>query len=364
MKKALSVIYVLFLIVSVSSCSKDEIKYLKESNFLETKTTQNYVFDIFEDYVEIVECTSKDKEIQLPNEYEGKPVCSVGNYAFEGKKELEEIEVPSSIVAIGQYAFSSCKNLKRIKFSEGLEEISSSAFENDKSLESIQFPQSLKKIGALSFCDCEKLGQVKIPASVKNIGAGAFLYTKWLSENKNDFVFAGDGVLIAYNGTENTVTLPKDTKQVSAFYNNFTLLQVIANADLESIGEMCFANCSGLQKADFSVGLKTIGEKSFAWCSCLKEIKLPSTVENILDEAFTDCIALKTMTIPKNVKYIGDKIFQRCENLTDVYFENPSIKIEYKLFGYENKNFTIHSKSTGGIEEYCKKYGYKFKPIE
>lgn len=364
MKKVWLIFFVIFIILNVSSCSKEKIQYLKESEFLQTKTTENYVFDIYEDYVEIVECTSSEKEIQLPDEFEGKIVYSVGNYAFEGKKELEEIVIPSSIIKIGQYAFSSCKNLKQIKFNNGLEEISPNAFENDKSLTSIDFPQSLKKIGALCFCDCEKLEQVNIPSTVKNIGAGAFLYTKWLSENKNEYVFAGDGVLISYNGTNETVTLPKETKQVSAFYNNFTVSHVVTNEELESIGEMCFANCSALREIDLSNGLKTIGEKSFAWCNALKNIELPSTVENIFNEAFTDCSALKEMTIPKNVKYVGEKIFQRCENLTDVYFENPSVKMEYKLFGYENKNFVLHSIGGGEIEEYCKKYGYNFQQLQ
>lgn len=362
MKKSAAVFLCICCVISLVSCSnQNKSELLKESEYVDTATTDNYVLDIFKDYVEIVEYIGKDEEITVIDEYESVPVKSVGNYAFKGLSSIKSVVIPSSVLKIGEYSFSSCKNLEEVEIKNGVTEICPNAFESCVSLKSVTIPNSVKHLGAMAFYGCDSLESVTISSSLSDIGAGAFQYTKWLDSFEDKFIFAGDNVLIAYFGTETEVEIPEKTKQVSAFFENYTLKKVILNEGLLSIGEMCFYDCGVLEEIKLPSTLKSIGNKAFLWCQALKEIDLTPKIETISDEAFSDCAALESIIIPKSVKSVGSQIFQRCDALKDITFENSSLELKNKLFSSRNKTVTIHAQSGSKIEEYCKEQGYNFK---
>lgn len=49
--------------------------------------------------------TCKDTNLIIQDEYNGKAVTSIGNYAFSGCSSLKSIEIPNSVTSIGEYAF-------------------------------------------------------------------------------------------------------------------------------------------------------------------------------------------------------------------------------------------------------------------
>lgn len=53
----------------------------------------------------------------IPSEYKGKPVTSIGEYAFQLCGELKEISIPSSVTSIGAWAFLRCFGLTDINYS-------------------------------------------------------------------------------------------------------------------------------------------------------------------------------------------------------------------------------------------------------
>ena len=122
----------------------------------------------------------KDKDIVIPNEYNGLPVTSIGIAAFDGCTLLESITIPDSVTSIGYAAFRSCTSLESITIPDSVTSIGNAAFCSCTSLENITIPDSVTSIGAEAFYDCDSLESITIPDSVTSIGADAFDECRWL----------------------------------------------------------------------------------------------------------------------------------------------------------------------------------------
>mgnify|MGYP003896807675 CR=1 FL=1 len=91
-------------------------------------------------------------ELIIPNIIEGKPVTSIGDYAFFLCESLTSITIPDSVTSIGDDAFAECT-----------------------SLTSINIPDSVTSIGDAAFTDCYSLTSITIGNGVTSIGHGAFI---------------------------------------------------------------------------------------------------------------------------------------------------------------------------------------------
>ena len=83
------------------------------------------------------------------------------------------------VTEIGEYAFKDCTRLKRVVL-----------------------PDTIRRIGEFAFKDCSRLTELSIPDTVSEIGWGIVQGTSWLENQTSDFVSAGQGILLAYTGTE------------------------------------------------------------------------------------------------------------------------------------------------------------------
>jgi hypothetical protein len=146
--------------------------------------------------------------------------------------------------------------------------------------------------------------------------------------------------LIAYIGTDDTVTLPLDINGYNYDIYRFRgAKNVIVPYGITSISDYAFYCADDLYSIVLPVGLLRIGECSF-WGTNLSEIIIPDSVIIIAPNAFTDSSLtyvklgkdlevighasfmstnLIDIEIPDNVISICNQAFQRCNNLTNVY---------------------------------------------
>ncbi len=169
---------------------------------------------------------------------------------FYNCTSLEAVRLSGALKIISYRAFYKCTSLKRIEIPEGVEEIDKYAFSDCSNLKEVSFPESLQQIGTEAFSYCRKLKHIEIPPGVQKIDGDAFEGTAWMEKQKDEFVIAGNHVLIAYQDTGETVEVPEGVEYVGAyvFKENLELKQLILPASLQECSSNMVAwGCANLE---------------------------------------------------------------------------------------------------------------------
>ncbi len=114
-------------------------------------------------------------------------IRSIGEDAFAGCEELNEIVIPDGVKTICNGAFRNCKNLVSVTLPESVVYIGAEAFEDCFKLNSIDLPEGLETIGYYAFSGCNSLKSVTVPASYRANDTYPFGYSSGVTLN----VFAG-----------------------------------------------------------------------------------------------------------------------------------------------------------------------------
>lgn len=167
-----------------------------------------------------------------------------GDYTPEETSALnlkleEEMAQALSSGEVDAWAFYKESQLRDFEFPEGITSVDKFAFARS-GLNSIIIPDGVTSIGYAAFYHCDSLSDVVIPASVTTIEENAFSHTPWLenwlaggenaedsgtpgdegmtevsvTSGADDFLIVGDGVLLAYRGSEEEPDLPPEVKSV------------------------------------------------------------------------------------------------------------------------------------------------------
>jgi len=224
-------------------------------------------YKVVGDTVIITDCKeTASGALAIPSIYEGKPVTSIGDWAFYETK-LTRVTIPDSVTGIGYAAFSKCLSLKSIGIGEGNTKYSSEdgvLFDKNKtvlihfpagkgghytipdgvssigdhafikciSLTSVTIPDSVTSIGALTFRDCFSLKSVRIPDSITNIKSAAFSDCR----NLTSIIFEGNAPFSFRVDVFSSV--PEDSKifinpEATGFGKTFAYLPVIILKELK-----------------------------------------------------------------------------------------------------------------------------------
>jgi hypothetical protein len=281
----------------------------------------DYTYSVSSEKVTITKYNGSSRAILLPTEYNGYPIVSIGNSAFENNRTLEVVCISDNITSIGSWAFENCVALKTVYFPNGVTSINGGAFSGCTSLTNPSLPNGLKQIGGSAFANCIGLTEIEIPNSVTTIGGNAFseclnLSSISLPTNWNS---ASGGIF--YNCNKLTsITLPEGMTRLpnSAFENANKLKTVVLPSTLQTIGSWAFENCVVLDTVNFPDGLKTIGGGAFSGCAKLAEVSLPNGLTEIGGNAFANCTSITELTIPNSVTTIGGNAFSECANLASI----------------------------------------------
>ena len=204
--------------------------------------------------VSIVSCDKNASgELYIPSTYEGKPVTSIGYWAFGDCSRLTSVTIPESVTSIGENAFESCISLESVTIPDSVTSIGRKAFSSCSRLTSVRIPDSVTSIEGWTFDYCGNLTSVMIGDSVTSIGKKAFAHCSRLTSVRIPDSVTSIGDLAFYDCTELTsVTIPDSVTSIgSRAFEYCGLTSVIIGMSVTSIGWNAFVYCSSLESITF-----------------------------------------------------------------------------------------------------------------
>ena len=284
-------------------------------------------------------------------------VTSIGGGAFQNCSSLTQVTIPVSVTSIGDGAFKNCTAVHisdleawcNIEFVDNPLCYAHHLFLNGEEIKELVIPSGLKSIANYAFYGCSALTSVSIPGSVTTIGRSAFLgcnnlesvhitdleawcKTSFKDNHSNPLVYAHH---IFLNGEEiEELVVPSSVRSIGelAFADCSGLTSIRLANGVETIGNYAFANCSGLTSITMGKGLKKIGNNAFANCSSLASVSMGKGLKKIGNNAFIGCRGLTTVVIPDSVTSIGNSAFMNCSGLSTITIGDGMKTIDSKAF--------------------------------
>lgn len=154
--------------------------------------------------------------IEIPAEYNGKPVTKISSVSPMNYSGVKEVIIPSSVKEIGNQAFLNCVSLEKVVIPESVTVIGEEAFYMCFSLQEIEL--NVEKIEARTFYDCDKLEKVVLGNKTKFIGDQAFANCSSLKS----IVFneglkeIGSAAFFECKALECEITIPESVKMIGS----------------------------------------------------------------------------------------------------------------------------------------------------
>ena len=171
---------------------------------------------------------------------------------------------------------------------------------------------------------CGFLTEVKAQTTFQVDGINYYLDGSEARVSDNQY-YSGSKIIIPnsvlYDGKNYPVTSIAD----SAFYSNWSLIEVTIPNSVTTIGDYVFASCSGLKTVTIPNAMTSIGRNAFYGCTGLTEVTITNSVTTIGERAFYRCTGLQTVIWnARNAEYYNglsyDSPFSNCDRLTDFVF--------------------------------------------
>jgi len=304
--------------------------------------------------------------VEIPSTIKGKPVTSIGMFAFAFSKGLSNVTIPNGVTDISLLAFLGCPDLSCVNIPASVTDCDGAFGSNSlttinvdshnasySSLDGVLYD---KNQTTLILCPGCKVGAVSIPASVTKIKDNAFSGCADLTS-----ITIPDSVTIieddGFSACKrlSSITIPARVTSIGkeAFSSCSALTSVNVPASVTSIGEGAFSHCPSLKEitvdsknanyssvdgllynknqtkiiqcpcgkkgvVTISAGVIRIEDYAFSRCSGLTSIMIPTGVTTIGNGAFSDCGALACVSIPAGVTAIEDSAFYNCTSLVRV----------------------------------------------
>ena len=193
MKKITSLVLLFIFLIAVSVVPISAVSIYTDGDY-------SYA-DVDENNVALYAYTGKSDVLVIPEQFSGRAVSEVYDYAFENNSNLTvidfsqnsgwlknigiksfaectgltgELNLPSSIRNLNIGSFQGCTGFTSLVINTGVRDIPRQCFNRCSGLQTVYLPSDLETIEDLAFGSCDYLDKVYIPRSVSYISSSAF----------------------------------------------------------------------------------------------------------------------------------------------------------------------------------------------
>ena len=267
-----------------------------------------FLFEVSGEYVGT--CTIVGVEIEslkclkIPEALAGYTVRAIASSVFEGREDIESLEIPDCVEEIGEKAFANCTKMRSLKIGEGLCVVG----EN-------RAPYG--KTGA--FVGCSGLEKIKVAPKNKHFRSDGNCLIK--IDRPKDYcgiVLNRDALILGCCNTDISKVKIIHAIECFAFYGCEGLKAIDIPKMVQRVGCCAFENCTGLERVTLFEGTRDypqICSDAFTGCSSLSYVWLAKGLRWLEEDSFDDCPALK------EICYGGTE--EDWENVTEGYGCRP-----------------------------------------
>ena len=270
--------------------------------------------------------------IDIPEQFDGKPITKIGSFAFMGYESVTSIVIPDSISYIDTFAFEGCISLSSITIGKNVIEFKPSAIFGCNSLQQINVNTSNQHYQSINGNLYSKDGKTlyryaagktnvsfTIPDCVNEVWGAAFSHCSYLQE-----VVVGENIL-SIDG--NSFFECSALVSINVSPNNPYYQSIDGNLYSKN-GKILLKYANGKTNTIFSIpnGVEEIGECAFECCYNLVEVEFSNSVTKIGYYAFFACESLESVRITKSVKVFDEGSFESCEKLTSIHYDGTKVE--------------------------------------
>lgn len=287
--------------------------------------------------------------------------------------------------------------------------IGAGAFAGNKEVNSVTIPDTVNKIESSAFRHCLNLTHMEIPDSVKEIEGEALEEVPYITNQTDEFVIVGDGVLIDFNGDfgdDVDLNIPDGVKYIGdiSLDKEYEFNNIYLSDSVETIGSYAF--CCDFNSINITDNIKNIRTCAFMDSNWInnqsdefvivgdsilikyngndKDIIIPEGVKSVVcadeDYVFKNP---NSIVFKDGIKYIGDQVIavfatvnqngsdyidgnliSDNEKLTEVYIPSSIEYISDFVISKGRDHVTVISESETEVEKFCAKNNINFKATD
>ena len=232
--------------------------------------------------------------------------------------------IPNDVKIIGNYAFNGCRDLTSISIPEGVESIGYCTFESS-GLTQVSLPNSVSHIDTYAFRYTP--WEESQPEGVIYVGKVAYMYKGTMPQNTSITIkdgtigIAGGAFDGDFTGSKNltTVVIPNTVTTIGRYaFNGTKLSSVVFPESVYRMGLSVFGNTPWLETQPNSIIY--IGKVAYGYKGKITDpnISIKDGTRCIAGDAFCYLDDLVSVSIPSSVEYIGEQAFWNCNNLVSI----------------------------------------------
>jgi hypothetical protein len=291
----------------------------------------------------------------------------VPDYAFEGLRQVQTIELSFATESIGVFAMADCEQVAKMVLPDTLKKIGDFAFKNCQSITAMTIPNTVESIGLGILSGCGRINELTLPMRQRYEGTTLQQYETTLGAMFGVFEYENSQLIEQRidDKTKRGYYFPLALKNlhvtegkanVGAFSGLSFLKEIIIDPLVGDIGAYAFEGCAALKTIRLNETTHKIGRSAFSGCVGLTQIETSDDLEVIEADAFKGCKKLKHVRLGKGLYGLDSTSFGECDQLEiiDIAEDNPVYKVaEGVLLNESTKTVVMNAAPTSNSLPNC-----------